>query len=204
MRNILLLLLMACASTAYIHVMKSRVYPQNLKHCSSIKATHSLFRGHWKRFKHHKQQKISMEGKGPIAANVGFHSAESNPKNGAWLPIGSAQSLVGNVPVSVEIVGEKLVVWRSGDTWSVMRDVCPHRLAPLSQGRVDSVSGCLECPYHGWHFSSEGACTKIPQLPSKPLSNVERAAERTSATAFPVRLTGDLIWAFLPLPAGQV
>ena len=26
-------------------------------------------------------------------------------------------------------------------------DLCPHRLAPLSQGRVDPLTGCIECPY---------------------------------------------------------
>ena len=131
--------------------------------------------------------------------------ADTKTKNGAWLPIGSAQSLVGDIPVSVELVGEKLVVWRNGATWSVMRDACPHRLAPLSQGRVDSATGCLECPYHGWQFSSSGACTRIPQLASEQERYTgEGAIDRTGATSYPVRLTGDLIWAFLPLPPGQV
>ena len=30
-------------------------------------------------------------------------------------------------------------------------------LAPLSQGRVDGATGCLECPYHGWQFAADGA-----------------------------------------------
>ena len=69
-------------------------------------------------------------------------------------------SLVGDVPAHVELVGLKLVVWRSGTTWSVMRDVCPHRLAPLSMGRVDKSTGCIECPYHGWQFAADGACSR--------------------------------------------
>eukprot|EP00966_Prymnesium_polylepis_P267498 6179543-Prymnesium_polylepis.1 len=44
-----------------------------------------------------------------------------------------------------------------------MSDACPHRLAPLSEGRVDA-EGRIECPYHGWTFSESGECTKIPQL----------------------------------------
>ena len=128
-----------------------------------------------------------------------------NGKNGAWLPIGSAKSLVGDVPVSIEVVGIKLAVWRNGTTWSVMRDVCPHRLAPLSQGRVDPSTGCIECPYHGWQFETNGACSRIPQLePDKRSAIGQDAIGRTGATSFPVRLIGDLIWAFLPLPPGQV
>lgn len=29
------------------------------------------------------------------------------------------------------------------------RDSCPHRLAPLSEGRVDKETGNLSCNYHG-------------------------------------------------------
>jgi nitrite reductase/ring-hydroxylating ferredoxin subunit len=137
-------------------------------------------------------------------ASVLPDSVPKDVKNGAWLPIGSAESLVGDVPTSIEVVGIKLAVWRNGTTWSVMRDACPHRLAPLSQGRVDPTTGCIECPYHGWQFAAGGACTRIPQLEPERRATGEAAAGRTGATSFPVRLTGDLIWAFLPLPPGQV
>eukprot|EP00291_Cryptomonas_curvata_P018216 CAMPEP_0172166996 /NCGR_PEP_ID=MMETSP1050-20130122/9318_1 /TAXON_ID=233186 /ORGANISM="Cryptomonas curvata, Strain CCAP979/52" /LENGTH=244 /DNA_ID=CAMNT_0012837721 /DNA_START=174 /DNA_END=905 /DNA_ORIENTATION=- len=138
-------------------------------------------------------------------ANVVGSTTGSGEKNGAWLPIGSAKQLVGDVPESIELIGEKFVVWRNGTTWSVMRDVCPHRLAPLSQGRVDPTTGCIECPYHGWQFASNGACTKIPQLPADQRRGAlgDDAMDRTGATSFPVRMTGDMIWAFLPLPPGQ-
>lgn len=33
------------------------------------------------------------------------------------------------------------------------------RAAPLSQGRVDTRTGCLQCAYHGWQFGSDGKCT---------------------------------------------
>ena len=41
------------------------------------------------------------------------------------------------------------VLWRDGgDEWRVFADRCPHRQAPLSEGRVNE-QGELECPYHG-------------------------------------------------------
>ncbi len=137
-------------------------------------------------------------------------STTENDQNGAWLPIGSAKGLVGNVPTSIEVAGEKLVVWKNGAEWSVLRDACPHRLAPLSQGRVDPSTGCIECPYHGWQFSTGGSCTKIPQLALNKLQSQtgmlddREITSRTDATSYPVHLTGDMIWAYLPLPAGQV
>ncbi|MEZ5915489.1 MAG: aromatic ring-hydroxylating dioxygenase subunit alpha [Parvularculaceae bacterium] len=48
-----------------------------------------------------------------------------------------------------------------------LRDVCPHRAAPLSAGRVCRVGGApaLECPYHAWAFrASDGVCVSAPAL----------------------------------------
>jgi nitrite reductase/ring-hydroxylating ferredoxin subunit len=86
---------------------------------------------------------------------------------GTWIAILSKSSHESDLPIAVEVVGEKLVAWKNPKTleWSVMKDACSHRLAPLSQGRVDPVTGCIECPYHGQQFDTSGACTKIPQCP---------------------------------------
>ena len=40
------------------------------------------------------------------------------------------------------------VIWYADSRWNVLRDVCPHRLVPLSEGRIDE-SGQMECGYHG-------------------------------------------------------
>ena len=51
---------------------------------------------------------------------------------------------------------------------------CPHRLAPLSEGRLatDPATGAarVECSYHGWQFAGCGRCTSLPQLEgTKPI-----------------------------------
>ncbi|CAN0379565.1 unnamed protein product, partial [Hapterophycus canaliculatus] len=52
------------------------------------------------------------------------------------------------------LLGEALVVWKDpGDGgWKAFADRCPHRWAPLSEGRVDQKTGRLQCIYHGWEF----------------------------------------------------
>ncbi|MEO0785875.1 MAG: Rieske (2Fe-2S) protein [Pseudomonadota bacterium] len=47
-----------------------------------------------------------------------------------------------------------------------MRDICPHRLVPLSAGRQVKTAGemTVECPYHGWRFGTDGVCRLIPSL----------------------------------------
>jgi nitrite reductase/ring-hydroxylating ferredoxin subunit len=111
------------------------------------------------------------------------------------MPIGSTTSLAGLGPTRVEVLGTKLVVWQPRETdpkvWSVMADACVHRLAPLSQGRVNPASGCLECPYHGWNYNAAGECTVIPQLDL--LKPIPRAAVVPSLHT---RITGDVLWAF--------
>ncbi|CAM9980802.1 unnamed protein product [Ectocarpus fasciculatus] len=51
-------------------------------------------------------------------------------------------------------MGEGLVVWKDPKDggWKAFADRCPHRWAPLSEGRVDQESGRLQCIYHGWEF----------------------------------------------------
>ena len=128
---------------------------------------------------------------------------------GAWLPVGTVSGLDGLGPVKMEIAGRDYVVWNdepsnvkrkkkdisSNKVWSVMEDVCPHKLAPLSQGRV-SENGCLECPYHGWQFESDGKLTCIPQLDEG--SSVEALASKAHAKSLPVHVVGDAIFAFFP------
>ena len=65
---------------------------------------------------------------------------------GAWAPVASVAALSGLGPQKVEMFGRNYAVWEHKGEWSVLLDQCPHRLAPLSQGRVDDESGCLECP----------------------------------------------------------
>lgn len=115
---------------------------------------------------------------------------------GAWIPIASVHALTGLGPQQIRVMGLDLAVWQgSDDVWSVMVDACPHRLAPLSQGRVDPDTGCIECPYHGWQFDAEGNLTALPHGdPSVDIDNVPGS----KASYFPTHLTGDLIWAFLP------
>jgi vanillate O-demethylase monooxygenase subunit len=97
-----------------------------------------------------------------------------------WLPVAYADE-VGERPVGVVLLGERLVVARFGDgEVHAFRDLCPHRGTALSLGSM--VDGCLRCPYHGWTYAENGACVAIPadasqRIPSrarlKPYACVE-------------------------------
>jgi len=71
-----------------------------------------------------------------------------------------------------------------------LRDICPHRAAPLSAGRI--VDGTVECPYHGWRFKPDGVCSHIPSL----LQDQDMDVTRIRVQTYPVREQDGLIWVY--------
>ena len=103
----------------------------------------------------------------------------------AWYPIYYVEDLDKNKLTRFTLLATDLVIWwdKSADTWQAFEDKCPHRLAPLSEGRVNE-SGLLECPYHGWAFAGNGHCEVIPQQqPEGQAHNSTRACVRSYSTA---------------------
>lgn len=84
------------------------------------------------------------------------------------------------VAASSEVTSSPVRVWLLGDPWCLVRldgrvaayaDRCPHRLAPLSAGRVvarEEGADELQCGYHGWRFDPRGRCTDIPAVSTPP------------------------------------
>lgn len=84
-----------------------------------------------------------------------------------WYPLMPICDLDKRAPHGKKVMGIDVVVWwdRNEGAWQVFDDACPHRLAPLSEGRIDQW-GRLQCVYHGWCFNGSGDCKFIPQAPS--------------------------------------
>jgi phenylpropionate dioxygenase-like ring-hydroxylating dioxygenase large terminal subunit len=82
----------------------------------------------------------------------------------AWYVACATRELSPKRPLSVQILGIPLALWRTatGSPAAVL-DRCPHRNVPLSLGRV--AQGELECRYHGWRFDGCGRLTTVPGLP---------------------------------------
>jgi phenylpropionate dioxygenase-like ring-hydroxylating dioxygenase large terminal subunit len=86
-----------------------------------------------------------------------------------------------------EILGEPVMLGRSPTGQVVaLRDICPHRAAPLSAGRLTQETDGREvvaCPYHGWRFGTDGACTAIPSLVEGQAMDLDRIGVRRYPTA---------------------
>lgn len=84
-----------------------------------------------------------------------------------WHPVLAVSQAPVEKPVAVRLLGEELVVWRASQQWLAWQDLCIHRGARLSQGKVDETSSTLACPYHGWVYNAAGQCTHIPAHPEQ-------------------------------------
>jgi len=104
-----------------------------------------------------------------------------------WYPVAYLEDLDRRRPQAFTLLGEDLVLWwdAASGQWCAFADACPHRLVPLSDGRLNA-RGELECPYHGWSFAADGTCTTIPQATAEQqrvACSSGRAHCRTHATA---------------------
>jgi phenylpropionate dioxygenase-like ring-hydroxylating dioxygenase large terminal subunit len=107
-----------------------------------------------------------------------------------WTPVLPATE-VASAPVAIELAGQSLVLFRnSAGKVAALLDRCPHRGVALSLGQV-TEDGCLECPYHGWHFATDGACTHVP------LNNLNPSQlSKLSVVSFATREFAGLVWVF--------
>ncbi|XP_077246419.1 pheophorbide a oxygenase family protein with Rieske 2Fe-2S domain-containing protein [Tasmannia lanceolata] len=81
-----------------------------------------------------------------------------------WYPVSLIEDLNPSRPTPFQLLGREIVLWKDNKSgeWIAFDDRCPHRLAPLSEGRIDE-EGNLQCSYHGWSFDLGGSCARIPQ-----------------------------------------
>jgi len=101
-------------------------------------------------------------------------------------------------PHHMQLLGEDMVLWHDGNGWRCFNNTCPHRSAPLSEGKIlDTGAGkTLMCSYHGWKFRGEGSCVSIPQASSKEKENAICGNARSCANVYATREEQGLLWVF--------
>lgn len=78
-----------------------------------------------------------------------------------WYCAGWSHELDDGAFVGRKLVGEHVLLYRTEAGKAVaMSNVCPHRFAPLSEGK--RIGDSISCPYHGLEFDSSGQCVRNP------------------------------------------
>lgn len=114
-----------------------------------------------------------------------------------WQPVARLEDLEDG-PQRAVLLDEPLAVFLTerGEA-AVVADRCAHRGALLSMGRVCGES--IQCPYHGWEWSGDGACTRVPSLADQgqipPLARIP---------SYPCRVHWGLVWTTLEEPLADV
>jgi nitrite reductase/ring-hydroxylating ferredoxin subunit len=118
---------------------------------------------------------------------------EAAPVRDLWyMPALSASLKRGQMRREM-LLGEPVLLGRMRDGAAfAMRDICPHRAAPLSAGNILSEN-TVECPYHGWRFRHDGVCSAIPSLVEGQGLNPEKIRVRS----YPVQEQDGLIWVYV-------
>lgn len=126
------------------------------------------------------------------AAEAPQASEFREPPREAWYCVKSTGGLVTGAMASVTVLGEQIVIGRTklGELFA-LRDRCPHRGAPLSEGRFDGVA--ITCPFHGWRFGADGRCRSMPTLVDGDATD----PGQVKIGEFPIRESDGIIWLYL-------
>ena len=109
-----------------------------------------------------------------------------------WQPIANT-SEVGELPLKIRILGEDLVLFRTGSgDYGLVEQRCSHRGASLEYG-VLSERG-IRCAYHGFHYAVDG--TILETGAGAPLANGGKICHG----AYPLHVFHDLIFAYMGPP----
>lgn len=117
----------------------------------------------------------------------------------AWYFVALSQDVAPGSLVRHMVMGEPVLVGRTrglpGELFA-LRDICPHRAAPLSAGRLvnkDAEGETVECCYHGWRFRPDGVCAAIPSLADE--QGVDYA--RIRVRAYPLRESQGMVFVWM-------
>jgi len=130
----------------------------------------------------------------PVSANVPLPRdctfAESDWRILAnyWYPV-ARQCDVADKPVAARLLDQRLVIYRTSQGVTVAKDLCLHRGAPLSMGRLEGDG--LMCAYHGFRYDGTGQCVCIPAHPGAAIP------PKLRLTTYPVAERHGLIWTCL-------
>lgn len=114
-----------------------------------------------------------------------------------WHPVAALAALDQAPMIAIRLLDEDIVVWRAGDQLCAWRDSCAHRGTRLSLGKITDDL-CVQCPYHGWIYNSDGQCVHIPAMPD------HAPAKRASVKTYEVKEKYGFVWVCLGKPVKDI
>lgn len=114
----------------------------------------SVLMEHQARAKVRNSSNGSLNVSGPV-------NAYSQTLRNFWYPVAFSADVDDKTMVPFECFEHPWVIFRGKDgRVGCVQNSCAHRACPLHLGAVKD--GCIQCPYHGWEYSTNGVCEKMP------------------------------------------
>lgn len=113
-----------------------------------------------------------------------------------WHPVALSTDIPEGALQRARLLEEDLVLWRTGRQLMAWQDLCIHRGARLSMGRV--VNDQLLCAYHGWRYGEDAKCALIPSNPDRMIPAKARVK------AYLVEERYGLVWVCLGSPKEDI
>ncbi|GMI89594.1 ARABIDOPSIS THALIANA CHLOROPHYLL A OXYGENASE, CHLORINA 1, CHLOROPHYLL A OXYGENASE [Hibiscus trionum] len=103
-----------------------------------------------------KYPRESLDVSGPVRP---YHPRFKN----FWYPVAFSSDLKDDTIIPIDCFEDPWVLFRGKDgKTGCIRNTCAHRGCPLHLGSVNE--GCIQCPYHGWEYATDGKCEKMPSM----------------------------------------
>ena len=96
-----------------------------------------------------------------------------------WHDIGAASDVSDDAPLAAQVGEREIGIYKVGDCYYAMENICPHAYALLSQGFVEGDE--IECPLHQGKFD-----VRTGKAMCEPLT--------TDIRTFPVKVEGGDVY----------
>ncbi len=118
--------------------------------------------------------------------------ARGQQNRDGWIEVPSPQDIVEGRARLVEVAGERVAVYRRGEEYWALSNVCQHQNGPLGEGCI--LEGKVTCPWHGFQYDPTTGAAPPPYTERVPtfdlrweghrlyLSTVARPAPSLSTT----------------------
>ncbi|MBL8023333.1 MAG: Rieske (2Fe-2S) protein [Elusimicrobia bacterium] len=97
---------------------------------------------------------------------------------GRWVRVGETKDVPVGEGRGYLVEGQDVGVFNVNGSFFAMDNICPHRGAPLADGRVEG--GSIVCPWHGWAFDVKNACLAMDP--------------NTKQKKYPVEVRGEVLF----------
>jgi phenylpropionate dioxygenase-like ring-hydroxylating dioxygenase large terminal subunit len=115
---------------------------------------------------------------------------------GEWFAVAWSREVAPGMLLARRLLGLDVVLWRSREGVHCWRDLCMHRGAKLSLGRV--CADRVVCPYHAWEYSANGQCVLMPSNPNQP------PPAKARAQTYLAREKYGMVWVCVGEPLGDI